>query len=90
MTEIEEEPAALPAEGEEELLEEQEAAAAAAAGVVKPGAKRRSGKVVGFVDLSKRAVAARAAAPRRATLRSKDDVAARRQARRWPTTAAGR
>jgi translation initiation factor IF-2 len=70
LSEPEEEPLAAPAEGEEDALEEQEAGA----GVVKPGSKRRSGKVVGFVDLSKvQSPAARR--PEARKLRSKDDVA---------------
>ncbi|MHC4819473.1 MAG: translation initiation factor IF-2, partial [Planctomycetota bacterium] len=43
--------------------------------VVKPGAKRRAGKVVGFVDLSKVQSTPAARRPESRRLRSKDDVA---------------
>ena len=53
---------------------EGEAPAAKGETVVKPGAKRRAGKVVGFVDLSK-VQSAPARRPESRRLRSKDDVA---------------
>jgi translation initiation factor IF-2 len=73
--ETEEQPAAAPEAEATPAAKAEAAAEEAKPGIVKPGAKRRPGKVVGFVDLSKVQSNTAPRRPESRRLRSKDDVA---------------